>query len=255
MAKVLAKRLEGLRKRAGLEEDGGWNLLHQLRGGKEPNLVKTVYNETLLHYTCQHGWLDVVKFLILQLKCVPHTKTLGGETPLHYACRYGHFDIVSYLISEHHCDPDCCDNDQQTPLHYACRYGHIKIVSYLIGEHHCDPDCCDNDQQTPLHYAWYYHHIGIVRYLISEQHCDPDCCDNDKQIIKNLVLFAKSKYSVDKMDPWGYTALLLACQYRTAKAIEMVRCLITEGRCDVTIRKANGDTALHIACWHNESGN
>ena len=120
MAEAVEQRLFGLLTRAGLRRDDGWDLLGQLRRGREPKEAKTeFYSITLLHYACEHGWRDFVTFLIEEHNCDPHSNTWHRMTPLHYACRYGHFGIVRYLICEQHCDPDCCDNDQRTPLHWV----------------------------------------------------------------------------------------------------------------------------------------
>ena len=220
MAEAVARRLEQLRSRAGVQGGDGEVLLRQLRGGTEPRLartwdditvlhnachvprlVRTWYCFTLVHYACRHGWLDFVKSLIREHSCDPHAVTHDEETPLHCACRHGRFDIVHYLISEQHCDPDCCDSDQQTPLHWACQHGRFDIVRYLISEQHCDPDCCDSDQQTPLHLV-----SGAYRECTQEE------------------------------------------------AVKIVKFLVSLANCDVSKRDKAGDTALHIACRHSQAG-
>ena len=180
MAEAVARRLEQLRSRAGLwggYGDGG-KLLGQLRGGRKPRLAREEYGFTLLHYACQHGWLDFVKSLIHEHSCDPHAVTQIGLTPLHYACRYGYFDIVRYLISEQHCDPDCCDNNQRTPLHWpsgafrACTQEEaVKIVKFLVSLVNCDVSKRDRNGDTALHIACRDSQAGEMVI-----HCLTHCC-------------------------------------------------------------------------------
>ena len=163
MAQAVGWRLEQLRsKHAGLLWDAidGWELLEQLRGGREPRLAVTLYGFTLVHYTCEYGWLDSAQSLIQEHNCDPHAVTQYGVSPLHYACRYGRFDIVRYLISEQHCDPDCCDNHQQTPLHWVSgayrecmQQEAVEIVKFLISIAKCDIGKKDKNCDTALHFA------------------------------------------------------------------------------------------------------
>ena len=56
--------------------------------------------ETLLHFSCHYGWLDVTKRLVEQYRCGPESEDRRGDTPLHVACHEGHVDTVRYLVSE-----------------------------------------------------------------------------------------------------------------------------------------------------------
>ena len=68
-----------------------------LKNFKNPHIVKSKNNFTILHCAAYHGWLDVVKDLII----------------------------------EHHFDPDCKDNDGNTPLSKAKGNGKQSVVDYL----------------------------------------------------------------------------------------------------------------------------
>ena len=181
MAEAVARRLEQLLSLPGVRDNYyGGELLGQLRGGREPRLVRTACDSTLLHHACHHGWLDFVKSLIHEHSCDPHTVAQAGETPLHYACRYGHFDIVRYLISEQHCDPDCCDSDQWTPLHWVMiswadreftQEEAVKIVKFLISLANCDVSKRDQYGNTALHIACLDSQAGEIVI-----HCLTHCC-------------------------------------------------------------------------------
>ena len=71
--------------------------LRLLKQVKNPHVVKSKNNFTILHCAAYHGWLDVVK----------------------------------QLINDHEFNPDCKDNDGNTPLSKAKGNGKQAVVDYL----------------------------------------------------------------------------------------------------------------------------
>ena len=71
------------------------------------------------------GHLDVVKFLIEDMKYHPQIPNNFGDTPLHHAIKNGHRNIVKYLVNTHHCDPLSINN----PLKLATKSDKTAIVS------------------------------------------------------------------------------------------------------------------------------
>lgn len=55
-----------------------------------------------------------------------------GLSLLHWAADRGHLDIVRYLISELKADVNCLDNERQTPLHYAAACGYLDVCKFLV---------------------------------------------------------------------------------------------------------------------------
>ena len=214
MAVAVAKRLQQLRRQSGLEDDSGAELLDQLGHGAKPRRVITVWpgGETLVHYACQHGWLNFIKSLIRQHYCNAFAVTHAKATPLHYACWYGHVDVVVYLLRDRLCDPHCCDNVNRTPLHHACRYGHYDIVHYLVTKYKCNPDCCDQHQRTPLHYI-----------------CGPLAECSQGEAVKIVRFLVKANYDVNKQDEDGNTALHTAC--RRSEACKIIHCSLSTCTC------------------------
>jgi len=52
----------------------------------------------------------------------------SGRTPLHIASREGHMDVVRFLVEQLKFDVSCTDEDGTLPLHLACQQGHMEIV-------------------------------------------------------------------------------------------------------------------------------
>ena len=168
----LDKPGKGRRRKS--ERDLGMELLGLLNGGREPRLAATEDGVTLVHYACQHGWMEFVDFLILTHDCDAHAKTLDGQAPLHYACQYGQLDLVYHLISEHDCNPDRCNIYQQTPLHLVCSAGRsslfkqeslLQTVKFLVSK--SDISKTDDRGNTALHVACYRKEGKICNFVVS----------------------------------------------------------------------------------------
>ena len=77
---------------------GRWKeALTLLKQVKDPHSVKDKNNFTLLHCAAYHGWLDVVKKLIIEYQFDPDCKDDNGNTPLSKARANGKEDVVEYL--------------------------------------------------------------------------------------------------------------------------------------------------------------
>jgi len=89
--------------------------------------------DTPLLEACRYGHLVVVEILLtaqdFSTACNKHSRF-----PLHYSCNHGWLDMTRSLVEQYHCDPKCRNKDGGTPLHEACRYGHVDIVRYLVSK-------------------------------------------------------------------------------------------------------------------------
>ena len=92
--------------------------------------LRSVETESL-YTTCRHGWLDTVELLIekcgFSLDMI--NKCCAGPF-VHYACQYGRFDILKYLI-EQGFNPKLKDIFGREPLDVALLYGRIDIACYI----------------------------------------------------------------------------------------------------------------------------
>lgn len=58
-----------------------------------------------------NGHLDIVKFLIEEIKVDPHEAAYEDKTPLLISAEKGHLEVVKYLIEEIKVDPNQVTND------------------------------------------------------------------------------------------------------------------------------------------------
>ena len=90
-------------------------------------------------------------------------------TPLYAACSNGQLDVVKYLVEDVKVDPSC-RNDHEidiTPLHIAALRGEFPVVKCLVEDYLCDPGVRDKDGGTPADWAESQGHTDITSYLSS----------------------------------------------------------------------------------------
>ena len=71
--------------------------LRLLKQVKDPRTVKSKNNYTLLHCAAFHGWLDVVKELIIEYQFNAECENDNGNTPLSKAKSNRKRHVVDYL--------------------------------------------------------------------------------------------------------------------------------------------------------------
>ena len=210
-----------------------------------------------MHFACLGGHLNVVKYLITEMKCNPESSGYKGQTPLNEACRSGRMDIIKYLITEQDCDPAVTDNYGNMPIHFACGHGHLNVVKYLITEMKGNPKSSGYKGRTQHHQACDKSHMDIIEYLITEQDCDPAVTDNDVDkpihfaclggqfnVVKYLITEMKCNPRTSGYN--GQTPLHQACGNGH---MDIIKYLITEQDCDPTVLENDGMTPLHMASY------
>ena len=103
--------------------------------GGNPDVV-TKFGNTALHLACEHFTdtkrdLEVIKFLVEELKCNPQLCNIYGQTPVYLACQQGCLVLVKYLLNEVKVDPNIKDLYDYTPLMVTSLYDH-DIIRELI---------------------------------------------------------------------------------------------------------------------------
>ena len=217
--------------------------------------------QTILHFACSHGWIEIVMMLINKYQFDPMCRDNAGNTSLHMACcSKENLSVIQYLIRECYCNPVSKNDNGNTPLHLACINEDIKLAKYLINECHCDPMSKNNDGNTPLHLACSNRDVQMVHYLISDCKCDSmsknkngdtllhlACSNTEMQMVRYLI--SDCKCNPMSRNDNGNTPLHLACSNRD---MQMARYLISEYHCDPMSKNDNGNTPLHLACSNKD---
>ena len=199
--------------------------LHQEHGCTFNILPQNSIVYQTLMVTCQYniaclgGQLNVVKYLVTEMKCNPKSPGYKGRTPLHQACGSGHMDIIKYLITEHGCDPALPDNDGDMPIHIACLGGKLNVVKYLVTEMKCNPKSPGYKGRTPLHQACSYGHHFITRQclytLCPYNHCYKHMkwCPTFTPWILDVSSILDHRTPLHKVVTQHYQTMMVTCQY------------------------------------------
>ena len=213
--------------------------------------------QTMLHYACIRGHLDMVRVLAdKELKADLTIEDRYGDTAL--AAFKGNEDIISVLLSE--CDLGTKGRLSTSLLHIACKQGSIGLVRALINQHEADIHAQDMQTNSPLHIAASSGKEEVVSCLISEFGCDPNakghlgrsvlhiaCQRGDINLVRILV--CKHRADLNVQDKYHGTPLHLAI---LNGKLEVALCLIDELGCDPNVRGSLGRFALHVACQNGD---
>ena len=177
----------------------------------------------------------------------------GSNSLLHIAAELGQLNVVQYLIKDLKYDPNSKRPDQVLPIHLASFGGHRCVVDYLVDDCVCNVQSKDIYSNTPLHFAAAGGHTSMIKYLVEKYDYD---IDNLLKTNSEAVTFQEDVYPyyLDKvhcLDIFqaglrnsGTTPLHCASAYGHVNALQ---CLFDLASCDPLIRDSNGDTILHVA--------
>ena len=200
---------------------------------------------TPLHLACYKRLLDVVK-LLLKMRCSTNIPNKKGETAqniplnedgdslLHIASQWGDVDIVEYLITDERCNVTIQNRYLNTPLHLACLRGNVDIVNWIVTSTHIDLDIKNTHQNTPLHIACYRKSMSIIKLLL-EVYCSTNIPNKKGETAQNISL-----------NEDGDCLLHIACQWGN---MFIVKYLITDQECVLSIQNTHLNTPLHLACY------
>ena len=214
------------------------------------------YGNTSLHLASKFGHLEVVKYLVENIKLNLNILNLDGQTCFHLACKYGQLSIMQYICS---IDGNifCRDHDGSTPLHIACHYGHLSIFKFISTTN--SERVLDNNGRNPLHIACYYGHLEIVKFCVKNLNFDQfyrdhqgltplahACAGNNRL---DIVCYLETN-STPTVDNTGYTPLHHACKHGHLKIVQY---LTIEKKSHVLYRDHDNNTPLHVAARHNQT--
>lgn len=182
------------------------DIVHRLIESGAEIKVCDAHGNTLLHYFCQIGWLELLKLLVNN-ECDLNAKNIYGRTPMMEAAWGYMFDSssvavesVEYLIG---CEADLNvrDEDGNTLLHLVCRRDWPEVVDTLLNKG------CD------IHAKNY---CGYTPFLMAAKFAP-------ESVIKS---FLKLGVDVNTKSKSNVSALYFVCEYGT---LDMAETLIEMG--------------------------
>ncbi|KAI3930891.1 hypothetical protein MKX01_006943 [Papaver californicum] len=92
---------------------------------------------------------------------VENTEDDDGKRVIHAAAAGGNVEVLKYLIEEIKLDVDVKDNSGVTPLSWAAIEGRLAAMEYLL-EMGANPEMSDDSNSTPLHHAAMKGHKDVI---------------------------------------------------------------------------------------------
>jgi ankyrin repeat protein len=272
------------------QSTGGWRALHcssdngffevtqfLVRDCMANVEVKTTNGVTPLHLASGRGHLKLVRFLVKDGKADVNAREKNGWTALHFATAFGYLEVIKYLIQDCKMDIEVKEEDGWTSLHLASANGHLEVVRFLLIESNATIDTLTKDGKSAMDLATTEQKDDVVTFLSyffenSSPVADLSIKGSSKEIaaiamnappypdlderfreaakvgnLDEVKECLQQNVNVNDQDINGWTALRLASQYGH---LEVVRCLVIDGKANVEMKENNGQTALHRASWN-----
>jgi ankyrin repeat protein len=171
----------------------------------------------MLSYTCQFGYLELVKYLSDNSTTVFSNRN-KRRIPLHLALKSGH-EAVALLLLDEGADVSAADSDGwmplfralqkrlevvvwfadvsaannygNTPLHFTSQKG-LEAVAWLLLDKGADVSAVNADGNTPLHRAWWKGHEAAAQLLL-DNNADVSAADCNE----NTLIEYNAKVQID----------------------------------------------------------
>ena len=219
-----------------------------LERGVDPN-VSDAKGSALIH-ACENPTLEIVKLLIEYGAFVNVTNN-DKDTPILIASQHGYLDIVKFLIdagAEYDYTPSL---QNPSPLTAACKGGRLDVVKYLISIG-CDPNEANEAESLPVSVAIEYQHSDVADYIIQSTQHETELLSQllftavSKRDINSIKAIAKKKISFGTVDKQKR----IATHYAADTNREILEFLLSLGS-NINAKDSKGFTPLHVAVGKN----
>ena len=218
-------------------------LLPHILNGEDVNVsLDGMKGNTCLHYACELGSRDLIRWLVENGADVNRVEWGGGNTPLHCSARLASLYSVNYLL-EHGANPDIANNEGLKPVDMVGNDDHDAICAALrtasSGKERMEyPEILGNDAMSILRV--------IQQELEAKHYTSPDEGSAHYNLLQ-LIPRILSGEGVDfQTDP--NAAIHYACMLGSR---DLIRWLVENGA-KVNRQGRDGNTPLHCAAQHGD---
>ena len=201
----------------------------------DPNSACNSNGDTALHLSAKFRRYEVANYLLTEAKCDPSIRNLNGVTQVQLLVPYmisrsdsDIHNLIKALMSTKQWDPNSsCNSSGDTALHITMRHHKYEVAKYLLTEVKCDPYIKNKRGETP------------IQLMISvKSWSDSECTTIINTLISTGVWDPNSTCNSN-----GDTALHLSAKF---PRYTVANYLLTEAKCDPSIRNLNGVTQVQL---------
>ncbi|XP_071085792.1 ankyrin repeat domain-containing protein 50-like [Haliotis cracherodii] len=209
--------------------------------------------ENILHVACLGGYMDVVKYLLLQDNMDINSRGCYGRTPIMKTAEKGHREAFDILDSKGG-NLSSVDDKGNNILHVACIGGHVEMVKHVLSLGIVGINSRGQYGRTPAMMAACCRHKGVVEFLKTKG-ADLSVVDDDSNNILHvacigghpeLVKFVVSLNTLDVNSKGQHQQTPVRMvdfgKHRTAFDL-----LVSKGA-DLSQVDDKGENILHVAC-------
>ena len=228
--------------------------------------LKDKKGRNVIHFSSLKGHTHSIKHIISQHPqyiSLLHSTDNEGRIPLHLACNSGNIQLVTFLINDMKCDVNAKDTRDSTCVTFACFSGNLDLVQLLIQQYKLEPLAIDKYGFSVLHAAAQTGHTHILEWYSQEYSVDITNHSNkpNKYTLAHLAaykgkldclqeLINKYQCDVNAITDTSSTVLHVACE---GGHVPVVLYLTSLPQCNVAAKTSNGSTVLHITCEYSDS--
>ncbi|XP_011409482.1 PREDICTED: serine/threonine-protein phosphatase 6 regulatory ankyrin repeat subunit C-like, partial [Amphimedon queenslandica] len=149
--------------------------------------------QNVTHFSSLEGHTHFIKHITSQYPqyiSLLHSTDNEGRIPLHLACESGNIQLVTFLINDMKCDVNAKDTDDSTCVLFASFSGNLDLVQLLIQQYKLEPLATDLAGFTTLHRAAGYGHTHILEWYSQEYSVDiTNHTNNNKYTLAHLAAY------------------------------------------------------------------
>ena len=228
--------------------------------------AETVFKaEPVTHITCRYNRLDLLQFLVEDLKSGVNSRDSDGNTALHIACLNKNDDIIHYLTEKCHCRLDIANNKKLLPIHLDRGSLSFKSVCSIFP---LDFVCANGSLQAIRYFL--KKDVFRLNDYITRKKCDMNllhiacrCAGNytscqsvpQGNSIANMEMI-KTLLELTDLNPFKLNSsfdspFCAACRDGNLPLVQLFLEAQHEGS---VIKDDIGDSPLHVACHYNQIG-